>query len=471
MLTLLLSAPEPDRLRVEQSRVFAGLILVAVLALTVMGAHWLPRGAKEVLPVWVHPPVLMGAFFLGLYGISGYATFFFPDLASNIEVMVGLHYGYTAWGLALVLVGFVALWAGYLVGLRVIRPLPFLRVPQIGEMPQRILWLVYLLTVALRLFEIAVVGAGFFREASQLGEFQGFSQWLGYVQSVALLVLAIVAIRVSRQNLPLLIVVVITEFAFVFISGFGGQSIPLMIIILTALRCSGISLRPLVPLALIIGMIVVIAYPVTHGLREQEFDPRSVGSVVNAVDESVRSTWGEGAGTALEIVWAKLTGRQAEAIYAPGVIMRKTPSEIPYQGFGRFFMIPAYVVPRVIWEDKPILSNYVWFSINYYNHPPTSISSTPMTIFGDTYMYAGWVGTIFGLGMLGLFFALVFRNTAGTGLLPVYLVLTRKFLYFEGNYPTLIVEIFQQLLILLIVLWFMAYISRVRSSRLRSKPR
>lgn len=152
--------------------------------------------------------------------------------------------------------------------------------------------------------------------------------------------------------------------------------------------------------------------------------------------------------------------------------MQKTLSIIPFQGVERFLAIPAYVVPRALWRDKPLTTLGNWFGIVYLNQPEFSTSSAAITIFGESYMYVGWIGTILACLVLGVQLAAVYRFTAGAGLWAVYLALVPTFIDVEAQFTTMFVTLIQQTAFFLILYWALAWFSdpqRLRSSSARPK--
>ncbi|NTU49860.1 MAG: hypothetical protein HGA87_03045 [Desulfobulbaceae bacterium] len=205
-----------------------------------------------------------------------------------------------------------------------------------------------------------------------------------------------------------------------------------------------------------------MAVPITEGLRNpsESFDSRSLTAVLGAALRAFETSWGQGFDVGWGILTKKIMGRQAAIAHNIAIILLKAPAEIPYQGFSEFLAIPAYIIPRAIWVDKPILSRGTWFSTTYLNLPQDTVTSSVMSVFGEPYMFAGWIGTTVSLFSLGLLLAFVFVNTINRGLVPVFLSLVPTFLDIEGQFTTLVVILVQKWIVFVVIYWVLILLSR-----------
>jgi hypothetical protein len=133
--------------------------------------------------------------------------------------------------------------------------------------------------------------------------------------------------------------------------------------------------------------------------------------------------------------------------------MMQTPSVIPYQGLEQFLAVPAYIIPRALWPDKPVLAKGIWYSITYLNLPTQTTTSAAITIFGEGYVFAGWIGMVLVALSTGLLLAFLYRWTVSTGLIVIFIALIPKVLDIESQFTGMFVSIIQSLILYLVVYW------------------
>ena len=100
-------------------------------------------------------------------------------------------------------------------------------------------------------------------------------------------------------------------------------------------------------------------------------------------------------------MYDKFFGRQAEVASAPGLVVMLTPAVVPYEGLERFLALPASLIPRAFWPDKPTLSRGVWFSSTFRGLEEDTTSYSAMTIFSEGYLFYGWTGTVLAMLIAG----------------------------------------------------------------------
>jgi hypothetical protein len=457
---------DPQSLDEQFAWMAYAIILACLLSTLLLGKYWLDR-KKFATVFWLHPPALLTVWILVSMGIPGLAGFFFPELLRSLEEQTTVSYIYAVWGMALVFVGLLSLCVGYILGLRFLRPLKSISMLANANIMQVPAISFYALIVLARVFRIVVTGIAFGADRSSLGAFSIFDQWLGYLESANLLIISILISKVYRKEWSsrLMIAVFAIELAFDITSGFMKPILWLGITVYLTIVSEGVVIKRNILYAIIIIVFIplgIFVVPISEGLRQDYggFNAKSLPGVINATVDAYGSTWGQGFDVGMTIFSDKIFGRQAQVAQMPGIIMRLTPSVIPYQGFQQFLLIPAYIIPRALWIDKPILSQGVWFSITYLNMPSYTDSSSAITVFGETYMFGGWGGTILGLFLLGVMLAFLFQNTVLAKLLPVYVALIPSFLDMENQFSTMAVSLFQATLVFLIIYWILIKVSQ-----------
>jgi hypothetical protein len=166
----------------------------------------------------------------------------------------------------------------------------------------------------------------------------------------------------------------------------------------------------------------------------------------------------------------KFFGRQAEVASAPGLVLMLTPSVVPFEGLEQFLNIPASLVPRVIWPDKPVSSRGVWFSVNFRGLDETTTSSSAMTLFSEGYLFFGWTGVMLGMLLVGAALAVLRRALDNPRLALVYLALLPTILNIEPDLTLYLITLIQRSLVFVIVFALLTH-TRAWTPRLaRTRP-
>lgn len=444
------------------SYIFAlGLIVLVIF----VGLSRLSKGSPKD-QLLLHPPLLMSVWTLGIIGLPGLYSFLDQSVLESLRQLVGIDYTFMVWGMFLVVLGCFCLWIAYLGGLRFFRAGK--TVTRLGQREPAPGWLIifYVASVIIQIIQIRVAGLAYGANNSNWGVFVLMQQWVSYAQDTYLLTLAIVSMKVFRREWhwsPLMALLVI-QVSFGLASGFIKPVLWLGIVLMLSAVVARVKLRRLCLPALTMSILAVVAVPIAEDLRAQldrrDFDPSDLGSVAASTGKAAENTWAGGIDENRRLFVDKLLYRQAQVAHTPGVIIMRTPSSIPHRGIQQFLAIPAYVIPRVIWQDKPNLNLGVWFSINYLNMPESTTSSAATTIFGEGYMFAGWFGTALACLILGLLLAFLYRNTVSAGLLPVFLALTPSFLDVETQFTGMFVALVQKFIVFVLFYWMIVTLSR-----------
>ena len=459
----------------QQTQIFYLLILLAIAFLPHICIRWLKRSAVDC-SFWLHPPVVISYWTLFQITIPGAVSFFYPDSLIELNEAVGVNYNYATLGMGLVLLGLICLWVGYAAGLRILHPIERMRHSVSSTPKQSRVALLYILAFIVSILQILVTGIGYTKDSSELGSFVAFDQWIGYIASYRYLILVIVSIQVLRGNWPKkwLAILIMIEIVFVATSGFVGVLLKTGIIVVAAAFYAGVNVRRYANYVVIFGLVMILLVPVSETIRARfnagEFDGRSVVEVSNVALQALQSTWGTDVAASWDVVVNKVLGRQAVIAHTPGLIMLRTPSLVPYQGIGQLLAVPAYIVPRALWPDKPVLSQGIWFSTTYMNMPLSTRSSSAMTIFGQGYILAGWMGTATALFALGFLLAFIFQNTAGVGAFALYLALVPTIIQVEAEVTVMMVTLCQVLILNWLAYWFLLKHSSKRLDGSAIKP-
>jgi len=395
---------------------YIGLTLLMGL-ITVLGIRFgsvsYRRGRLDLLelPVWYSLWTLLGLTSFGFFGLLN-RKYLHPAV------------GDTNWlpqGLWLPILGLFGLWIGYKLGW----VLPAASVHS-HSVPRRnkawpepnfvFVWLLYGIICMERLWRISIMGVAYGVNIAALGELSFLNQWLNYLEQASLLVIAIVALQVFRGRWAKrsLWIMVGLELVFIFLSGFMKQLLWLGLVFYGAMRYAGRRVHIRWSIIAAATAIFVILVPIVEAYRPLisagVLNTHSLGSLFSGLGQAIKLSWGQGIGNAFQMLTNKVIGRQAVVAETWGIILHTTPNIIPYRGVDRLLAIPAYVVPRVLWPSKPILSLGVDFNIRYLGAPPTTNSSAAFTLFGGLYLSAGWSAVFVGMMILGIIVALFYRH-------------------------------------------------------------
>jgi hypothetical protein len=437
------------------------IAVVAIGATLVVGARWSILSEHRG-PLWQHPPFLISAYVVGMVAIPGLLIFFDHQTFAPSFIQ----HEYVARGMVLVLAGVLSLWAGYLVGLARFRPFRWFRHLQDTELSPLVLACFYGTVVGATLLRMAVIGIGYGADTSRWGAAAALDQWVSHLEASRLLILSLVAIHVFRGEWSrrLLITILGFEIVFAFTSGFMKPLLWIVAVLSLSALAAGLKLRRyaryLLPLALACILIVPVSQGIRYSVLLNGFDNGSPSAVMNSTWHVVEDTWHMGTSAQWDSFLGYVGGRLGFVAYMPGLVMSRTPSVIPHLGFERFLETPLYLLPRAIWTDKPVLSRSQWFSVNYLDMPPDTPSGTALTIFGESYLFSGWVTTVLGLFCLGLLLAVVFHNTVAAGLTTVYIAMVPGFIDIESELTTKIISMFQSFLVFMLIYGTLGWISR-----------
>ena len=450
---------------------YLGVMGLLVL-LIVIGRSWLTAALPRDW-VWLNPPLIMMCWTFVMIVLPGLNSFFDNsglDLIRWVK-LESIAPSMLVKGMFLFVIGYMCLFFAYLIGLQIIRPFTFIKRLTWREPTLRWLMIFYAVSFVAQIVQILIIGIAYKSDSSQLGGFSSIRQWIGYIQDIYWVILAIVAVKVFRREWrpQSLIVIIVVQVGLNIISGFMKSTLLLGIVVLLAALIAHVNLKRFWILALIMAMLAIAIVPIAQNLRDQldrrEFDPRNISSIVAATGRATENTWLRGFSVGWDLFTKRTLGRQALIAYTPGVIMVDTPSYIPYQGIKKFIEIPALFIPRVIWPSKPDLNNGTWFTIHYFKIPQPYASSAAITVFGEGYMFAGKLGTVLVGVILGFLLAFLYRNTASGGLLPILLALVPTFIDVEGQFSGMFVALVEKWFIYIFFYFLVIQLSAVGTKK------
>lgn len=123
-------------------------------------------------------------------------------------------------------------------------------------------------------------------------------------------------------------------------------------------------------------------------------------------------------------------------------------------GYGWFISSFGNVVPRFIWQDKPVTSTSNRFTTLVTNEEPSLLNPVmTFTIFGEGYLQFGLVGvvleTVFFLFIFSKLFHSYMRVSGGGGVLAAFQLMTISLIFFRAEIP------FVQIILAILTLWIL----------------
>jgi hypothetical protein len=216
-------------------------------------------------------------------------------------------------------------------------------------------------------------------------------------------------------------VVMILEIFIVVLSGWSSSLLKIVFLLIASFAYIG--KRVSYPLLLVFCLVGFILTPVTRSMRNADFS--SPDAVINTLVTSTDKYWRNNTeGTSLN--QELLIGRQSGTAQLPGLILRLTPSIIPYRPVTELLSIPISFIPRVLWPDKLEAgkkgSDFSEEYLGTFGH-----GSAATTMAGSAYMYGGWIVVILMMGLAGIVFAITYYlimvpalNSRQVGLFALY---------------------------------------------------
>jgi hypothetical protein len=412
--------------------------------------------ADGVLPRWLSPPALICAWTLiWVYGPATLA--FFDDRLLDEDVAIQGGPELLLSGALLVGVGVTALSFFYHLTSRLFGRRTATAGIERRASLVRIIGL-YLVASAARTLRVSIVGVAFGQDLSAWGSLQWADQWVGYVEDLRYLALALLVVHIVRHGSgrSWLLAALLVEVVFGATAGFLKPLIwPLVVCVIALAAFDRIRGRH-VAVVTAGAVVVALFLPVVMAIRENRSG--ALGSGGTTGTGSALATMGtQESAVAFESAYLKFFSRQSEVAASAGIIMALSPEVIPHEGAQQFLLLPTNLLPRVFWPGKPILSRGRWFAVNFFRLEETTTSSSAMTPFGESYLFFGWTGLIIGMWIIGTTLALLYRFLDRPGAAIVYLALVPTVLELEPELASYLTTIVQRSLVFIVVFFIITH--------------
>lgn len=229
------------------------------------------------------------------------------------------------------------------------------------------------------------------------------------LQPLGLLMLAYAQSRFQRAYLtPLLIAVVLFQFAFGFIVDVKGDALMgAVLVILVKLLTQGRVPRMWL---VVIGISVALAFPVLQANRvvrgEYGMDRTAAAQNVMQVLKRAVSTSQQGSASGFrpESFFERLSLKTSVEL-----IVSRTGKDVPYQaGYTLSPLLTAFI-PRLIWPDKPDVQTGRVMNEAFQVSEQAETYISPSHL-GELYWNFGWTGVLAGMVLIGALLGLVGRS-------------------------------------------------------------
>jgi hypothetical protein len=431
-----------------------GLIVIALLL------WWeATRRRTGVLPSWTSPPAVIAAWALAWIYLPALAPFFDADLFGEFESAQGGE-SVLVTGLALTCVALATLSLGYHATVMVLG-----RRDETAEAGQRTVAIrrvigLYVVSTVARGVHLLTVGVAYGTDITAWGALQPVAQWIGYVEDLRFLALALLVAHVihRRTGYVWLAIPIVLELVLGVSSGFLTPAIlPLVLCVTAAAALDRLRARHLALIAAV-ALLISTFVPVIAAIREDRMGAIGTTDFSRVADALATpgKYWVAGV-SAGNGIYDKFFGRQTEVASAAGLVVALTPAVVPYEGLERFLVVPLSLIPRAIWPDKPSLSRGVWFSSTFRGLATDTTSYSAMTIFSEGYLFYGWTGTVLAMLILGSVLALIRSRLDNPRLALVYLALVPTILQIEPEFSSYVITLVQRTVVFIVVFFLFSY--------------
>ena len=415
-----------------------------------------PNGA---LPVWTSPPAIIAGWSLAWIYLPALVAFLDDSVIDELTRAQGGEAVLLA-GLPLACGALAVLSLSYHGTMMALgRRAPMAEYAERYVPLPRVLALYCIGTLA-RALRFETLGMAFGADLTSWGALQPLDQWIGYVEDLRLLALALLVAHVVRKGSgrAWLGVALSVELMLGLSSGFFTPVI--MPVVLCAVAATVFDRLRVRHVALVAAAALAVStfVPVIAAIREDRIG--GVGTAdLSGTDDALSTPvryWLDGVSGG-EGLYAKFFGRQIEVATATGLVVTLSPEVVPYEGFDRFLTLPSGLIPRVFWPDKPTLSRGVWFSSVFRGLDQNTTSYSAMTIFTEGYLFYGWIGAVVAMLIAGAALAVLRRGLDDPRFVLVYLALVPTILQIEPEFSSYLTVLVQRSLVFVVVFLLLSH--------------
>jgi hypothetical protein len=358
----------------------------------------------------------------------------------------------------LVGLGYIGLAAGYLLPIGAkLGALTANRLPLADYSPKSLIFpsiLLLLSGIMITIFTL-ILGRFGYQRAGEVASYDGLVFFTTLFWAQAGFMLWSIIFRQKKWDfiiIPIILLLAITSLTKFLYSGSRGNIIQIFLIVTFAFIFSGrrFSVKQgaiaaiLLTIGLTIGMIYGTTFRNVKGSEESQSAEKYTENIFQTVDQVGKSD----VYNTLIFGAVNFTER-VDVLSTLAVVVSSHEQLKPYEeAYGLddniWNEMSTFMIPRVIWPDKPVVSDARRYSDLYFNYGGSSYAVTPV---GDLLRNYGIVGIPIGMFVLGLILRFTYRSLV-EGQSPVIWRLTLYFMLlasvsYEGFYGTIIPVLFK----------------------------
>lgn len=228
----------------------------------------------------------------------------------------------------------------------------------------------------------------------------------------------------------------------------------------SVLRKGRIPWKPL----LLVGATVVFFQPakgIVRGEIQQGLVAEGPQALMRWAEVSV-GAWAETltAGSEAAAQNIEAVGSRTSLITLSAVVLDKTPGLVPFQYGSTYSFLLVTLVPRVVWPDKPTVSEAnQFYQVEYGLTAVEDLSAVSIAcgFASEGYMNFGWSGTLGVSLLIGILFGVYeyvcFRKDSSLATVALGLSLLPNFLQIEGQVAAYLGGLIQTLVTTMVLFW------------------
>ena len=471
----------------DSARFFILTLLMLYYPFSEMRRVWLVSPDRWL----INPAVLCSVVtFILPFGIAN-IIYLFPD---EKTIQVGLYSSISPAMLKIMMLTLLAagaMWTGYWSGFAFNQGRMLLRVPLVVRLnyakyvPRPSAIIVSMVVVLLVRLSMITFGVfGYSTSGAGLEATASFRQYLSTIELLSKFILLAISLHYFSSPSPdrttkrLLILVVVFEIAFGFLSGMKSSVVmPVVLVGICYYYCNNKLNMKLVPIAII---LLLLAYTVIEPFRAARYEDKSftntslasiVTTFINSISESVGPETNRTNISEASAPLAILARSSMVYISSLGVEFKDT-GQLPDNSpafLKDIILSPLYaVVPRALWGGKESSRHGQWYVqevMGFHENNTTSVGMSPFTYL---YFAGGWLAVF-----LGFFFVGIVQRVVAITLLEnggvVYLMILTNLVGIDSVFYTFIVDSLR--IILIIAVFFMVIYQRVDTIMINSSER
>ncbi|MFN2500505.1 MAG: hypothetical protein ABR530_00660 [Pyrinomonadaceae bacterium] len=272
-------------------------------------------------------------------------------------------------------------------------------------------------------------------------------------QAIFLLVLTLFRQRtLNSMSIVIGAIVAVVSLAAILFAGSRGGIIQFFLTVFFAYMLSGRRVRlkqaliagSALTIMMLVGMIYGTTFRSVKGSEEAQSGEEYADNILRTFDRIRTDDTAE----TLQVGFSSLTGR-VDIVSAVAVVVANHEQLKPYEeAYGLDNNIwtdtTTFLIPRVLWKDKPYASDPRKFGDLYFNYGQSSFAITPV---GDLLRNYGMPGVFFGMLIIGIIIRFLYRTLLEdqpiiTWRATLYFMLI-TLLSYEGFYGTMIPILFR----------------------------